>query len=262
MFDPKKFKMNPNYGKGVFRRRIRLSKEGDNKNGVVHGALEDCNHGFQSTVTYENGQITNIKPQFMRIPFTTCDGAYRPLQNLTGTSVAATPAELIVIAPPLSNCTHLHDLTLLAIAHTQRKENTVQYDVEVTDAVEGVSQLRAWRSINDGDKKLMHHWQSANYMITSPLELKDKPLFMGFSRWANEKYQGIENEAAFVLQKGNLVSIGRMLNVDAMEGSRAKDENDRVACFTYSPENSGNAFRIGKTVRDFTNTEEQLLKFL
>ena len=47
-----------------------------------------------------------------------------------------------------------------------------------------------------------------------------------------------------------------------MTGSRAKDENDRVACFTYSPENSALAYRIGNTVRDFTNMEEQLLKFL
>ena len=262
MFDPNKFKMNPDYGKGVFRRRIRLRREGDNRNGFVHGALEDCNHGFQSTVTYKDGNITEIKPQFMRIPFTTCDGAYKPLQNLINTSVAATPAELLIIAPPLSNCTHLHDLTLLAIAHTQRKENIVQYDVEVTDAVQGVSDLRVWRSINEGEKKLMHHWQSANYAITSPPVFKDKPLFMGFSRWANEAFKDIENEAAFVLQKGNLVSIGRMLNVDAMEGSRAKDENDRVACFTYSPENAANAFRIGKTVRDFTDCEENLLRFL
>jgi len=262
MFDPEKFKMNTNYGKGVFRRRIRLLREGDAHRGLVHGALEDCNHGFQSTVFYEQGKITEIKPQFMRIPFTTCDGAYKPLQNLIGANTASTPAELLSIAPPLSNCTHLHDLTLLAIAHTQRKEITSQYDVEVTDAIDGVSQLRVWRSVNDANKKLMHHWQSANYLLTSPPELKDKPLFVGFSRWANERFRDIENEAAFVLQKGNLVSIGRMLDVDAMKGSRAKDENDRVACFTYSPENSANAYRIGKTVRDFTNTEEQLLKFL
>lgn len=262
MFDPNKFKMNPDYGKGVFRRRIRLVGEGDARNGSVHGALEDCNHGFQSTVVYANGKVTEVKPQFMRIPFTTCDGAYKPLQNLVNAAVASTPAELLMIAPPLSNCTHLHDLTLLAIAHSQRKEKIVQYDIEVSDALNGVSDLRVWRSTEKDDRKLMHHWQSANYMVTSPPELKDKPLFMGFSRWANEAFNGIDNEAAFVLQKGNLVSIGRMLDVDAMEGSRAKDENDRIACFTYSPENSAQAYRIGKTVRDFTNSEEQLLKFL
>jgi hypothetical protein len=262
MFDPTKFKANPHYGHGIFRRRIRLSREGDTRNGQVHGALEDCNHGFQSTVFYDNGCVTEIKPQFMRIPFTTCDGAWQPLQKLLGASVSSSTAELLAIAPPLSNCTHLHDLTLLVIAHSQRDASVVQYDVEVTDANQGISDLRLWRSANNGDKQLIHHWQSSNYAISSPAELKDKPLFMGFSRWANENFSGIENEAAFVLQKGNLVSIGRMLDVEAMTGSRAIDENDRVACFTYSPENSSNAIRTGNTVRDFTRDEEKLLKFL
>ncbi len=262
MFDPGKFKLNPHYGNGAFRRRIRLGRNGDSQQGQVQGALEDCNHGFQSTIFYKDGKVADIKPQFMRIPFTTCDGAWQPLQKLLGVSVAATPAELLAIAPPLSNCTHLHDLTLLAIAHTQRTVSIVQYDVEVTDAVNGVSDLRVWRTEDDKHSQLVHHWQSCHYAVSSPAELKDKPLFMGFSRWANEKFSGIENEAAFVLQKGNLVSIGRMLDVQAMTGSRAIDENDRVACFTYSPQNASQAIRLGNTVRDFTDTPEQLLKFL
>lgn len=262
MFDPTKFKTNPDYGSGVFRRRIRLLREGDHHHGQVHGALEDCNHGFQSTVLYQNGLVTEIKPQFMRIPFTTCSGAGQPLQKLAGAAVRSSPAELLAIAPPLANCTHLHDLTLLAIAHSQCEHKVVQYDVEVTDAREGISDLRVWRSTGYGDKTLIHHWLSSNYAILSPAHLKDKPLFMGFSRWANAQFSGVENEAAFVLQKGNLVSIGRMLDVEAMTGSRAIDENDRVACFTYSPQNSSAAVRIGNTVRDFTDHEEKLLKFL
>lgn len=262
MFNPDKFKSNPHYGKGAFRRRIRLVRTGDAQYGHVHGALEDCNHGFQSTVHYADGKVTGIEPQFMRIPFTTCDGAFRPLQQLIGAQVSSTTSALLSLAPPLSNCTHLHDLTLLAITHSQRNSSIVQFDVEVTDAVNGVSDLRVWRSENDGARKLMHHWQSKNYVLSSPAELKDKPLFMGFSRWANETFSGLENEAAFVLQKGNLVSIGRMLDVDGMAGSRAIDENASVSCFTYSPPNNAIATRVGNTVRDFTDCEEKLLRFV
>jgi len=264
MFNPDKFKPNPNYGTGVFRRRIRLERTMHSATaGQVHGALEDCNHGFQSTIVFHDGIVTDIKPQFMRIPFTTCDGAWQPLRKLIGAPVASSPAELLAIAPPLSNCTHLHDLTMLGIAHTQRMEAVVQYDVEVTDAKQdGVSHLRVWRTGDDGPRVLMHHWQSKNYQLCAPAELNGKPLFMGFSRWANEAFSGIANEAAFVLQKGNLVSIGRMLDVDAMQGSRAVDENGSVSCFTYSPPNNAIATRIGKTVRDFTDCEEQLLKFI
>lgn len=263
MFNPEKFKANPDYGKGVFRRRIRLTRTQDAPLcGEVHGALEDCNHGFQSTVQFSDGVVTAIQPRFMRIPFTTCDGAWKPLQTLIGVPITATTAELLSLSPPLSNCTHLHDLTLLAITHAGRQEWEVQYDVEVTDAVNGISDLRVWRSVDGGARLLIHHWQSNNYLVSSPEALKDKPLFFGFSRWANELFQGIDNEAAFILQKGNLVSIGRMLDVDGMAGSRAKDENDRTACFTYSPENSSNAYRLANTVRDFTHHEEQLLKFI
>ena len=264
MFNPDKFKSNPKYGQGVFRRRIRLVHTRHTATtGEVHGALEDCNHGFQSTVSYRDGIVTAVKPQFMRIPFTTCDGAWQPLQKLVGAPTHATPAELLAVAPPLANCTHLHDLTLLAIAHTQRREDVVQYDVEVSDAKQdGISHLRVWRTADEGSRMLMHHWQSKNYQLCAPAALDGKPLFMGFSRWANEVFSGLENEAAFVLQKGNLVSIGRMLDVDAMEGSRAVDENGSVSCFTYSPPNNAIATRIGKTVRDFTDCEEQLLKFV
>jgi len=262
MFNPKGFKQNPNYGGGAFRRCIRMQRNGNKQNGKVHGALEDCNHGFQCTVEYQQGVMTNISPQFMRIPFTTCDGAWKPLQKLEGANVNSTIPQLLTIAPPLSNCTHLHDLTLLSIVHTQQAAEIVQYDVEVTDAENGISQLRVWRSENDEAKQLIHHWQATMTTIVAPETLKDKPLFMGFSRWANETFSGLENEAAFILQKGNLVSVGRTLDVNAMAGNRAIDENDVHACFTYSPENASRAIRLGGTVRDFTDTEEQLLKFV
>jgi len=182
MFNPDKFRPNPDYGKGVFRRRIRLVRTQEAPGcGQVHGALEDCNHGFQSTVIFRDGKVVEVKPQFMRIPFTTCDGAWKPLQNLVGAAIDSTPSQLLAIAPPLSNCTHLHDLTLLAIAHTQRSEMIVQYDIEVGDAnQDGISHLRVFRSGDDGERVLMHHWQSKNYMLTNTPELQDKPLFMGF----------------------------------------------------------------------------------
>jgi hypothetical protein len=262
MFNPKNFKNNPDYGGGLFRRRIRMVRDGDAMNGEVHGALEDCNHGFQVLVKYRGGRVTELQPQFMRIPFTACDGAWRPLSRLVDVSVSASTVELLAMAPPLSNCTHLHDLTLLSIAHTQREAVVVQYDAEVTDAVDEVSQLRVWRTENDAERVLMHHWQATMMTIVLPEELKDNTLFMGFSRWANAQFSGLHNESAFILQKSNMVSIGRMLDVDGMVGNRAIDENDANSCFTYSPENAATAIRLGNTVRDFTDTPEQLLKFV
>jgi hypothetical protein len=86
-------------------------------------------------------------------------------------------------------------------------------------------------------------------------------LFKGFAAWANQEYTGLDNESAFVLHKGNLVSIGRFLDIDALAGNRAIDENERVACYTYSPARSSVAIRLPNTMRDFSNTPEELLRF-
>ncbi len=248
------YKMLKDYGGGVFRRRIRLTRYEDR----VHGELEDCNHGFKVTVHHRDNQVSKIEPEFMRIPFSTCDGADTPLQKLVGVSMQASMSELLDTAPPLSNCTHLHDLTLLAITHIHdENSNEVVYDIEVTDAVKGVSDLRVSRN-----GTLIHEWQSAKGMVIAPEPLNEKPLFMGFTRWANDMFSGLENEAAFILQKGNLVSIGRMIDVEGMAGGRAIDETDRQACYTYSKERSSEAVRLAGTVRDFTDTPEQLLKFI
>ena len=63
------------------------------------------------------------------------------------------------------------------------------------------------------------------------------------------------------MQKGNLVSIGRMIDVEGMAGGRAIDETDRHACHTYSPGNAEQAIRLGGTVRDFTDSADDLLAY-
>lgn len=247
-----KYVLNPNYGGGAFRRRIRLTKD----NNTVLGELEDSNHGFKVTVHFNGQQVADIKPEFPRVPFTTCNGAGHPLKALIGVDTAISASDLNALARPIENCTHLLDLTLLCISHQMRSENTVVYDVEVKDQVAGVAEMQVWRNA-----VLMHSWQAKEGAIVLPEKLAGRVLFKGFAAWANQEFNGIENEAAFVLHKGNLVAIGRFLDVDALAGNRAIDENQRVACFTYSPPRSSEAIRLGNTVRDFSHTPEELLKF-
>ncbi len=247
------YKMNPHYGNGIFRRRIHLSRETDH----VHAQLEDSHHGFQVKLFHQANRVSRFEPSFLRVPFTSCSSAGEPLDKLLGAALDSSVGELVALAQPLTNCTHLLDLSLLAIAHTQREEKIVQYDVEVTDAKDGVARMRVWR--ND---VLMHEWQSNVGSILSPEPLAGKTLFAGFSLWANTHFSGLDNEAAFVLQKGNLVSIGNMVDVSAMAGGRASDETDRNACHTYSPANAPTAIRLGNTTRDFTHAPEQLLRFV
>ncbi len=244
--------LNPNYGGGAFRRRIRLSQNGD----TVFGELEDSNHGFKVSILFDGETVKEINPEFPRIPFTTCSGAEQPLQALIGAAASSSPSYLNTLARPLENCTHLLDLTLLCISHRVGDDNTVVYDVEVKDQVAGVAELRIWR--ND---VLMHYWQAKDGAIISPEELNGRVLYKGFSAWANQQFTALENESAFVLHKANLVAIGRFLDVDALAGNRAIDENQRVACYPYSPPRSSVAIRLSNTVRDFSHTTEELLQF-
>ena len=243
---------NPNYGDGVFKRRIRLIREA----GEVFGQLEDCNHGFKVRLGYRDGQVTSISPEYPRIPFSTCSDAGDSLLPLIGCSIDMPARQLSRRAGPLSNCTHLLDLTLLCIAHASRKEGVVQYDVVITDEKQGVADLRVHR--ND---ELIHHWQSSEGGIHGG-ELHGKPLFHGFSVWAVAAFHGLELESAIVLARGYLVSIGRMFDIDKLTGRRAIDESDRHACYTFSPQIAADAIRLPNTVRDFGDNDEQLLKFL
>lgn len=250
------YKPNADYGSGIFRRCIRLTRAEDH----VLGELEDSHHGFRVRVFHADNRITRFEPEFLRVPFTSCDSAGDPLAKLVGASIDTPVGELVAIANPLSNCTHLLDLALLAITHTQRAETVVRYDVDVTDAKDGISNLRVFRNA-----VLMHEWRVGNAIdgaIVSPLEYLGNTMFMGFSRWANATFKDLENEAAFVLQKGNMVAIGNMFDIAAMAGGKASDETERHACHTYSPANAEQAIRLGNTTRDFTDSEEMLLKFV
>ncbi len=247
------YRPSPSYGTGVFRRRIRLTGTA----GTVYGELEDCSHGFQVRVDHKGGHVTEIQPDYPRVPFTTCSGAMEPLSRLLGCRIDQSALALNMLAKPLENCTHLLDLTLLCIAHANCADTTILYDVEVTDQVEGVSELRVKRNT-----ELIHKWWSQSNALVWPEDLAGKPLFRGFADWANEQFEGIENEAAFVLQKGNFVSMARLFDSSEMVGSTAKRSSVGAVCYTHSDERADIAIRRANTTRDFSDTPEQLLKFL
>ena len=248
----KNYVPNPNYGDGVFRRRIRL----EGKPGQVIGALEDNFHGFQVTVSYQDGVVTQIEPGFPRIPFTTCTSADEPLKALLGCDIDQSAKALNGIADPYVNCTHLLDLTLLCIAHIKRGDCIRQYDVLIPDRVDEVTDLTVHL-----DGEVIHHWRAAGMTICSPEELLGEVLGRGFAQWADQRFEGDKNEAAFILQKGCFVSQGRYVDLNAMAGNTAVSEGVPARCHTFSPSFVDKAIRHADTARDFTNTPEQLLKF-
>lgn len=244
--------LNPDYGKGVYRRRIRLQ----GKPGLVIAELEDCNHGFRAHLHHDGTVVTGIEPEALRTPLNTCDGALLPLRDLVGVPLAHSSRKIAQDVDPRRQCTHLYDLSVLAIQHALRGELDRQYDVAVPDDKDDSTEATV--SLNG---VVLLNWTIQGWVIQNPGPLQGKSLGKGFSKWASEIYQGDEQEAAFVLQKGYFVSGARRYDIAKLAGVKVTDGTG-MACYSYSPERIEEAVRSANSTRDFTHTEHQLLKFL
>lgn len=248
-----KHALNPLYGQGTFRRRIRLENFSDH----VLAELEDCNHGFRLRLYHDSQSVVALDVETLRYPLSTCSNAGTPLQALVGCPLSDNIRQLLKYTEPKANCTHLFDLATLAIVQAQRDESCRTYDINVPDSTNGTSDL----TIRCNDK-LIYHWQAINHQLSMPLELAGNPLMKGFYRWVFKQFKGEALEAALVLQKGYFVSRARHLDLDASAGMPAAGDHYMIdACYTYSQEVVVNAFREANSVRDFSDCPEQLLQF-
>ncbi|MBB3048346.1 hypothetical protein FHR99_002620 [Litorivivens lipolytica] len=250
----REFAINPNYGKGCFRRQILLR----NEPGQVVAALEDDCHGFRVTLRHDGTLITDVQGETLRVPYTTCPGATEPLRALRGVAVGSDARSINSQVSPFSNCTHLFDLSVLAIVHAGRRETERLYEVQVDDEVDGQpAQSVVWCNGEEMLRFTTQEWQ-----IVGPECYAGRPLFKGFAAWANETFSGDLCEAAFVLHKGYFVSSARRYDASAMAGTRG-DELPYIpgACHTYSEGRVQQAIRLPDTNRDFTDRPEDLLQF-
>lgn len=248
-----KHRLNPDYGHGIFRRRIKL----ENFDPYVLAELEDCNHGFRLRLYHDHKAVTAIEVETLRYPLSTCSNAGEPLQALIGCELTTKINRILKHTRPRDNCTHLFDLASLAIAHATRSQQCRIYDIEVPDSTSDSSELLIRR--ND---ELIHHWQARDHNIYAPQVLRDKPLMKGFYLWVFKQFDDEELEAALALQKGYFVSRARHIDLNASAGMAASGDKFMLgACYTYSPAVVGNAIREANSVRDFSDCPEQLLQF-
>ncbi len=251
------FPLNPDFGRGCYRRRIRLRA----LPGRVEAELEDSNHGLRCAIDHDGQRVTGVESETLRVPFSTCSGASEPLRALIGVELSLQPRAIAEAVNPRANCTHLYDLALLAIAHGHRNAgggpSSRNYELRVDDEHDGPSDAMVWL-----DGELIHHWCAADWTIASPAELSDKPLYKGFAAWANDEFDGDAREAAFVLHKGYFVASARRYDLNAAAGQAATAHMYLPGvCHSYSPGIVEQAVRLENSVRDFSDCPEQLLRF-
>ncbi|MET0270276.1 MAG: DUF2889 domain-containing protein [Sphingomonas sp.] len=215
-----------------FRRRFVVTPGA----GAVTAAVEDDYHCMAVTLRHDGATVTAIDPVMERAPWTTCPGAPAVLRaTFTGVALAKVSARTAKQA----NCTHLHDLAVLAAAHADDAAPVI-FDILASDAVDGVVTAEIRR-----DGVALVRITHRDDVIVTPVEIAGISLFK-LRDWINaldEPYR----EAARLLQWGAILAHGRAIPIARQSDASLMPPN----CYTFQPENKARATRIGRII-DFT----------
>lgn len=209
-----------------YRRRISVTPT----EGAVLAMLEDDIHCMAVILRHDGERVLAVEPATERMPWDTCPGA---AAQLVATFAGQPLAEVTARREKKANCTHLHDLAVLAAAHAGDKDRFV-YDIAATDPVDGGRVLEIRR-----DGELLHRWVEQDGVLVEPAAVAGRTL-LTLRDWI-AALGGCEQESARILQWASLVAHGRTMPLE--EQSLAADLPPN--CYTFQPERAHRAHRIG-----------------
>lgn len=211
--------------------------------GRVQSALEDDFHRMAVLLRHDGTTATAIEPLMERAPWTTCPGAVEQLkQTFTGVRLDGFAER----GEKQQNCTHLHDLAMLAAAHASDSEPLI-YDILVSDPIDGVIRTELRRN-----GAAVMNWTLEGMAIVDPSEIAGQRLD-ALSPWI-KTLDPIRQEEAKVLRWGTMIAHGRTLPMEEQSDATRMPPN----CFTFQPHRAAVAVRVGK-IRDFSTGTAQPL---
>jgi len=224
-----------------FRRRFRVMPAPD----CVQTEVEDDFHCMGVSI-HHDGRIANlVEPILARAPWTTCPGAVEQLrQTFTGVALR----EFTARGEKQANCTHLHDLALLAAAHAFDADPFV-YDILVSDPVDGKRRAELRRN-----GEVVIGWVESGFRIIEPAELAGMTLDK-MRPWL-DTLDPVRQEAARLLRWANMIANGRIIPLENQSDATRMPPN----CYTFQPERKVVARRVGKIIDFSTGTEQPLQK--
>ena len=244
---------NPDYGNGIYRRRIVLTRQGNR----VEAKLEDANHGFSLTLDHDGQYIIKVDGQALRYPLSTCPQAMTRLQDFIGLPITMAEQDLRRRISARQNCTHWYDLLVLSIRHSQREQAQREIEIAVTDPEDGVSACKVWI-----DVELVIDWQCRNWIIEQPARYRGISLSSGFSAWAFEQLSGDVLEAALALQKGYMVAQSRQHDLNITGGMPINDiQSPSGVCYSYTTGVFEKAIIQKGYSKNFTHQRDKLTLF-
>jgi hypothetical protein len=236
------FPPNPDYGRGCFRRRVIIRRNGQ----ATLATIDDTHHAMWVLIEHDGRVITSIEGGITRGPATTCSASSAGLAALVGWPLDERPTSRDL--PPTMNCTHLGDLTIWALTEEAGGPPLVEYEVFVADEID----TPVWATVSRNGT-VLHKWLIYGHQVLAPDYLEGCPLMRGFVAWARTVFKGKALEAALMLQRGVFVARGRKRLVDLSPPVPLRAAVGMAGvCFSYSGERLATATSVVGYVRDFT----------
>lgn len=215
-----------------FRRRIMVTPQA----GAVTAAVEDDYHCMAVILHHDDRVVTLAEAIMERVPWTTCPGAPAVLRaTFDGVALADVAAR----GEKKANCTHLHDLAVLAAAHAGGNAPT-RYEIVACDPIDELSVAEIRR-----DGEMLLRFVHRRHVMVEPVAIAGLSL-LKLRDWI-EGLDGPSREAAKLLQWGAILANGRLIPMERQSNASRVPPN----CFTFQPDNAAKAVRVGRVI-DFT----------
>lgn len=225
-----------------FRRRIQINARRSPEGGEVRAALEDDFHHFRVALLHRNGIVAKVSAEAPRHPFSACPEASAALAGLGGMGLDPIANSVSRHTDASLQCTHMFDLAGLAIALAARGDEYRRYDIEVPRYEDGRTQARLAR-----DDGFQLKWDIRDSSILSPAPYTGVNIREGMARWALSTLPADESEAALVLRRCAIISLGRNKDIDQEVHARPTGR-----CYAQQPERAHQAIRIVGSTWDFS----------
>lgn len=233
----------------VFRRNVRIRTHGDARHGLARVALEDDFHHFRVEVQVREGQVRSAQGTAVRNPYSLCPSAGQQLRTLNGQPLSAVANSVTRMTDATQQCTHQLDMAGLAIAHLVRGVAQRDYTAIVPRRTEARTQPTLLR-----DGELLLQWDLLDDVLQGPAPYTGVHLREGFAKWALQHLDVDTAEAALVLRRCAMISMGRTVDLDALTSAKPWGR-----CYVEQPERAPTALRVVGSTWDFSTRPQALL---
>lgn len=234
----------------LFRRRILIATDPLAAGTRYRASLEDDFHHFRVELVVRDGLIASLHAEAPRHPYSLCPWAADQLQLLVGTAPKTSAHAVMRQVDASQQCTHMLELSGLTAAAAARAVPQRSYDIKVPLRVEGRTQATLDR---DGTQLLV--WDVQNLDIEGPPPFNGVGLRRGMARWALTHLDEDMAEAALVLRRCAVISIGKNRPLDAQKHAKLTG-----ACYAQQPERAPLALRQVGSTWNFTWQPGQLCR--